>query len=221
MADKFQHKYRIPSARLRHWDYGWNAAYFVTICTKDRECFFGDIVETHNNASLRKPTMRPTHIGQIANDYWLQIPDHFPFVKLGNHIVMPNHVHGIIIIDKPDDGYNNDNGSIVETHNNASPNSIVPTVETHNNASLQTPSPPPPANQFGPQSQNLASIIRGYKSAVKKYATINNIDFAWQPRYHDHIIRDEQSFQNISAYIANNPDNWKTDDLNRKTNKPC
>lgn len=194
MADKYNNKYRIPSARLRHWDYGWNAAYFVTICTKDRTCFFGDIVvETHQHASLQY-----SPIGQIANDYWLQIPDHFPFVKLGNHIVMPNHVHGIIIIDKPDDGFND--------------------VETQNFASLQQPpsqKPPPPANQFGPQSQNLASIIRGYKSAVKKYATMNNIDFAWQPRYHDHIIRYDGSYQRISSYIANNPDNWKTDDFNR------
>lgn len=214
MADKFNNKYRIPSARLRHWDYGWNAAYFVTICTKDRECFFGDI-------------SRQSPIAQIANDYWLQIPHHFPFVKLGNHIVMPNHVHGIIIIDKPDDGFNDvethhhaspDPNAVtnVETQNSASPDpNAVPNVETQNFASLQQPPLPPPANQFGPQSQNLASIIRGYKSAVKKYATMNQIDFAWQPRYHDHIIRDEQSFQNISSYIANNPDNWKTDDLNR------
>ncbi|MBA7528398.1 hypothetical protein ES705_20581 [subsurface metagenome] len=68
-------------------------------------------------------------------------------------------------------------------------------------------------NKFGPQSKNLASIIRGYKTGVKKYATMNKIDFAWQPRYHDHIIRNEKSFQNISEYIANNPMNWNNDEL--------
>ena len=51
--DKFRNKYRIPSTRLQNWDYGWNAAYFITICTANRECFFGDIVETQNLASLR------------------------------------------------------------------------------------------------------------------------------------------------------------------------
>lgn len=116
MPEKFQNKYRIPSARLQHWDYGWNAAYFVTICTKDRECFFGEIVTTpfytmepaivekQNFASLQQHTMQLFQIGKMANDYWLEIPQHFPFVKLGNHIVMPNHVHGIIIIDKSNDG---------------------------------------------------------------------------------------------------------------------
>ena len=65
-----------------------------------------------------------------------------------------------------------------------------------------------PTNQFDPQSKNLASIIRGYKSSVKKYATINNIDFVWQPRFHDHIIRNDESFHRISEYIINNPLNW-------------
>ncbi|HMQ63953.1 MAG TPA: hypothetical protein PKE06_24930 [Flavilitoribacter sp.] len=102
---------------------------------------------------------------------------------------MPNHIHGIVIIEKTD---------------------FV--VETQNFASL-----PPPAvkNHFGPQSQNLASIIRGFKSGVKKYATINGIDFAWQTRFHDRIIRDEPAFQNISLYIKNNPLNWRMDDFDR------
>jgi putative transposase len=185
MTEKFHNKYRIASARLQHWNYGWNAAYFVTICTKNRECFFGEII-----VETPQPQMQFSPIGQIANEYWMEIPKHFPFVKLGDHIVMPNHVHGIVIIDKQGD---------VETHDFAS------TTETHDYASLRT-------NTFGPQSKNLASIMRGYKSAVKKYATINNINFAWQARFHDHIIRDDQSFQNISAYITNNPLNWKTDE---------
>ena len=57
MLDKFQNKYRIPSARLQNWDYGWNAAYFVTICTKNRSCFFGDVVDG---------TMILNAIGKIA-----------------------------------------------------------------------------------------------------------------------------------------------------------
>ena len=191
MTDKFQDKYRIPSARLQNWDYGSNAIYFVTICTQGRELYFGEI-------SNQK--MGFSEIGEIAHRFWNEIPNHFPFVELSEFVVMPNHVHGIIIIDKATGG----NG-------NAIPNA---TVETQNFASL----PPPPqkyhhANTFGPQSQNLASIIRGYKTGVKKYATLNRINFAWQSRFHDHIIRDNDSFQRISNYILNNPLNWAEDQL--------
>lgn len=146
MSDKFQGKYRIPSTRLPNWDYGCNAMYFVTICTAHRECYFGNIVETQNLASLRSQ-MELSEIGKIAHRFWTEIPNHFPFVELGEFVVMPNHIHGIIIIDKQNGG----NGDA--------------TVETQNFASL--PPPPSPqnhANTFGPQSQNLASIIRGYKT---------------------------------------------------------
>lgn len=199
MPDKFQNKYRIPSARLPGWDYGSNAAYFVTICTKDREHFFGKIVDEK---------MRLSEIGKIANDYWLEMPKHFPFVILDEFVIMPNHVHGIIIINKRD----NDDGSSVETQNFASPDTNgTYNLETQNFASLPSSTP----NTFGPQSKNLASIVRGYKSAVKKYASLNNINFAWQPRFHDHIIRDKQAFQNISNYIINNPMNWSSDQFSK------
>ena len=66
-------------------------------------------------------------------------------------------------------------------------------------------------NQFGSQSKNLASILRGYKSAVTTYARKNNIPFVWQPHFHDHIIRSDDAFNRISNYIVNNPANWKKD----------
>jgi putative transposase len=89
MPEKFKNKYRIPSARLQNWDYGWNASYFLTICTQNRQCFFGDITNAE---------MELSEIGEIAHKYWNEIPAHFPFVKLDAFVVMPNHVHGIIII---------------------------------------------------------------------------------------------------------------------------
>jgi len=69
-------------------------------------------------------------------------------------------------------------------------------------------------NKFGAQSKNLASIIRGFKMAVTTFARKNNIVFAWQERFHDHIIRDNDALQNIRAYIYNNPANWLDDELN-------
>ena len=173
---KYKNKYRIESTRLQSWDYGSNGAYFVTVCTKNREHSFGKIVDKE---------MQYSKIGGIAKSYWQEIPDHFPFVKLDVFVVMPDHVHGIVIIDKNDDGK--------ETQNFASP------CVKH------------PKNRFGPQSQNLASIIRGYKAGVKKYATINHIDFTWQSRFHDRIIRNDKAFCNIAEYIRKNPIKWKED----------
>lgn len=69
-------------------------------------------------------------------------------------------------------------------------------------------------NKFGPQSKNLASVMRGYKASVKKYATIRSIEFAWQPRYYDHIIRSEKELNKISQYIIQNPANWIHDKNN-------
>lgn len=104
--EKFKGKYRIPSARLQTWDYGRNAFYFITICTKNREHYFGEIANGQ---------MILSEIGLLANKYWNEIPEHFPFVILDAFVVMPNHVHGIIIIDKADN-----DGRYVETQNFAS-----------------------------------------------------------------------------------------------------
>lgn len=177
IMEKFKNKYRIPSARLPYWDYGSNAAYFVTICTQNREHFFGEIT---------KGKMELSEIGKMAEKYWIEIPVHFPFVKLDTFIIMPNHVHGIIIIDKKDDDYN---------------------VETQDVASLKLMQ----KNKFGPQSKNLASIIRGFKIGVTKNARMTNPNFAWQSRFYDHIIRNEQSYYRISEYIVNNTLKWKDD----------
>jgi len=187
MDDKFRNKYRNSSTRLQNWDYGWNAPYFVTICTKNREHYFGKIVDGE---------MQLSEIGGIAQQFWREIPGHFPFVIPDVFVIMPNHVHGIIVINKTDDGHD------VGTQNFAS------LRRQHKKSRYK--------NKFGPQSQNLASIIRGYKTGVKKYATMNNIDFKWQLRYNDHIIRDKQSFDRIRNYINTNIKNWKNDDFYQK-----
>ncbi|MBP8213669.1 MAG: hypothetical protein KAX53_07980, partial [Saprospiraceae bacterium] len=66
-------------------------------------------------------------------------------------------------------------------------------------------------NHFAPQSKNLSSIIRGYKSAVTTFARKNNIEFEWQSRFHDHIIRSMDDYHRISKYILNNPSKWLND----------
>lgn len=95
---KFQNKYRIESARLRHWDYGWNSAYFVTICTKGRKCFFGNI---------DSGKMSVSEIGEIVCECWDRITERFAWAKLDEFVLMPNHIHGVVIIDKPYENHNN------------------------------------------------------------------------------------------------------------------
>jgi REP element-mobilizing transposase RayT len=203
--EKFQDKYRIPSARVQWWDYGSNAAYFITICTQNKIHYFGNIIDQK---------MEFSEIGKYAETCWYEIQNHFPFVKLGAFVVMPNHIHGIIIIDKSisdavetQDFASSSKNIIsnVETNDFASPsNDNISPDETQDFASLQS-------NKFGPQSRNLASIIRGYKIGVTKSSRIIQPDFKWQPRFHDHIIRNFSEFMSITKYIESNPWNWEND----------
>ena len=190
MPDKFRNKYRISSARLQNWDYGRHAAYFVTICTQGREHYFGNIMDRE---------MQLSAIGKIAQTEWLKTFDLRPDMNLtmGEYIIMPNHFHAIIIIGE--NQFNTDgDGHVVETQCIAS----LPQTP---------PMPPSPANQFGPQRKNLASIIRGFKIGVTTRARKINPGFAWQSRYHEHIIRNNKSFERISNYIRSNPENWEAD----------
>jgi putative transposase len=173
---KYKNKYRSDTIRLKNHDYGSDDWYFVTICTKNRDRYFGEIIRGENippGTQHFATLLQPTNIGKIANQYWTEIPNHFPFVILDEFVIMPDHVHGLIYFNKPDHRYR-----------------------------IQQP------NQFGPQSQNLASVIRGFKAAVKKYATINNIPFQWQSRYHEHVVRNQVSLHRIRKYIQNNTDKW-------------
>ena len=186
MAEQFKNMYRIPSARLQNWDYGWNGAYFVTICTAHRVCYFGDIVGATNPTTK----MQLSAIGKIAEQYWHEIPHHFPFVELGEFVVMPNHVHGIIIINKS----NNDESPIVET-----PKLGVSTA---------------PSQKWNPGT--LGVIINQYKRICTLNARKIHAGFEWQTRFHDHIIRNDMSFQRISEYIQNNPLKWHADQFHDK-----
>jgi len=189
-GDKFKNKYRIKSTRLQNWDYSNNGYYFVTICTKNKNKYFGEI---------KNKEMILNDIGKIAKKCWLEIPKHFDFVVLDEFVIMPNHIHGIIIINK------NDISSLLpETQN------ITSFTETQNIASLRRW--PNKQNKFGAQSKNIASIIRGFKIGVTKYANQNNITFRWQPRFYDRIIRTEIELSNIREYIAFNPGKWQEDE---------
>ena len=173
-TDKFKNKYRIPSARAQWWDYGNNAAYFVTICTADRECYFGE-----------------TEIGQTATHFWNEIPKRFPFVDLGEFIVMPNHIHGIIVIDKK--------YTIQKNTKNGGDN--VGGFAKNKNPMLH---------------DNLSHILKWYKGRCTFEIRKIHADFAWQSRFHDRIIRNEKEYKRIADYITNNPANWDNDEFHTK-----
>lgn len=184
MQEKFQNTYRIGSTRLQSWDYASEGMYFVTICTKNREHYFGTIENGKMNLS---------ELGQIVENEWLKTPEIRPDMnlELGAFVVMPNHFHAILIIGKNEF------------------NTTRRTTMHCDSTGYNTDS----KNQFAPQSKNLASVTRGFKSSVTTYARKNKILFDWQRLYHDHIIRSTNDFFRISKYIENNPKNWSDDSL--------
>lgn len=190
--DFFKNKYRIASARAPFWDYSRNASYFITICTKNNKPWFGQI---------ENGKMQLSELGWIAFNCWMQIPEHFPFVVLDAFVIMPDHVHGIIKIDKHEP---------VETQNVETQDVETQDVETQDLASLRNQEhlTMKPKNKFGPQSRNLASVVRGFKIGVSKKSRQLHPDFSWQARYHDRIIRNWLEHLKITRYIENNPRNW-------------
>ncbi|MFB6317842.1 transposase [Saccharicrinis sp. FJH54] len=192
MSDKFLNKYRTSSLRLQKWDYGWDGKYFITICTKHRTYFFGDIVQGR---------MILSETGRLASKLWIEIPQHFSFVKLDEFVIMPDHMHGIVIIDKKD---KLNKQEPVETE-------MQEPVET-SDSGVSTGSEYPEQIAAAMEKWKpgtLGVIINQYKRAVTINARKVNPEFAWQSRYYEHIIRTYQSFERIKRYINLNTVNWK------------
>ena len=185
---KYKGRYRIPSARA--WWHQYNGGtYYVTICTKDRENYFGRIVGG---------VMEMSEMGKCLNEQILITSEMRADmnVEIPLFSIMPNHVHLIVVI-----GNNVYNTPVDYVDGDSS---------RCRDAMLCVSGP---ENSFLPQSKNLSSIIRGIKIGTKAYATTNNIEFDWQPRFHDHIVRNVKELNEIAKYIENNVANWKEDDF--------
>jgi len=187
MVKKYQNKYRIESARLQNWDYRREGAYFITICTQNHKHYFGKI---------KNGKMEFSNIGIIADILWSEIINHNDNIELGEFVVMPNHIHGILIL--------NNNNTVV--------------VETLHATSLQRQQQTKNKNDYfssiSPKSNSISTIIRSYKSAVTKHCHRLGFEFGWQTRFWDHIIRNNDEFYRISQYIIDNPLKWENDKLN-------
>jgi len=202
MPDKFQYRFRISSTRAQWWNYGWNAPYFVTICTAHSELFFGEITSVKTgHCPVSTNVMQLSEIGQLAEKFWWSIPEHFPFVKLDSFVIMPNHIHGILVIDKPNDGRDMDGISVETGHCPVSTSNAI-TNEPKTQGEMRF------RNQG---KETLSSVVGSFKSIVTKYSHRIHADFEWQDRFHDHIIRDMEEYSKIVNYIENNVANWLDD----------
>jgi len=174
--DRFQNKYRIESARADWHDYD-GGSYFITICTKHRQHFFGEIVDGE---------MMLSDIGKYADEQFQNVSSHYPYAEIPLWTIMPNHLHAIVVIDGNKTKYDRR------------------VVETWHAASLQDI-----ANLQG----WLSVVIGGLKSSITRFAHENDFPFSWQPRFHDHIIRDNVELNRVATYIENNVANWKDDEF--------
>jgi REP element-mobilizing transposase RayT len=181
-------KYRNGSFRLQSWDYRNDGAYFVTINAANHKHFFGEI---------KNGTMHLNDIGKFAEEFWMEIPNHFAHVQLENFVVMPNHTHGILIL-KGCAGLS----SSSDTNKQAEPKSKSKIRIGGKN------------ENWNPGSVGV--IINQYKRIVTINARKKNPSFGWQPKFNDHIIRNSISFERIQNYIENNPQKWEDDIFNGK-----
>ena len=196
----YKNTFRIESARLKEYDYSQPGEYFVTICADKHTCLFGTVIE-------EKVILSP--IGKIAKHCWEEIQYHFDNIELDEFVIMPNHIHGIIVIKDQQcrdvqlgDMDNNPNGrddQSGEMDNNQNGRDVQLNVST----------------RISPKRGTLSVVIRTYKAAVTTECQRNGWHkFRWQPRFYEHIIKNEKDFQNIREYIINNPIKWFYDNEN-------
>lgn len=180
-------KHHRRSIRLKGYDYSQPGAYYVTIVVQNRECIFGDI--SNGKMALNEN-------GKIVKTEWLKTAEIRKNVKLDEFIVMPNHVHGIIIITDKIKNIPNIGKNVETTGNVGATGPVAPT---------------------GPRlhPNSLGSIMGQFQSIVTKQIRKFGIEyFSWQRNYWERIIRNKNELNKIRKYIRDNPINWETDDNN-------
>jgi len=224
------------SIRLQGYDYSRAGAYFVTICTQNRECLFGDIVHGE---------MRLNDAGRVVADEWLKTAEIRTEIELDAWVVMPNHFHGILVIacrGTACRARDNDNATLgtapttlgtapttlgtapttlgtAPTTLGTAPTTLgtAPTTMGTAPTTMGTARRAPTVERFGgPVSGSVPTIVRAFKSAVTK--RINELRQSpgaklWQRNYWEHIVRNEPELIRIREYIRNNPARWEWDQL--------
>jgi REP element-mobilizing transposase RayT len=211
--NKFQNKYRIPSARAPWWNYSANGCYFITICTAHREHFFGEIITDGDRTFLQ---LSP--IGKIVNQEWTKSFEIRTELYCDAFVIMPNHIHAILRIENILNEPTQTCDAVVETHGRASlhddcaaslHDDCASLHDDHANLQLKQSK-----NMPHRSPQSISSFIAGFKSsATKRINVYRNTPGlpVWQTRFHDRIIRDNNEYQRIVDYIDCNPDRWEDD----------
>src|SRR3990170_3258574 len=173
------------SIRLKGFDYTQPGVYFATMCTYQREAILGEIVAGE---------MQLNRLGRIAQQEWSRLPTRFPFLELGPFVIMPNHLHGILIITCRGTAENLTDSGSNETRR-------APTRE-----------------QFGnPVAGSIPTIIRSYKASVSWRINRLRVRPAhpfWQRNYYERVVRDNAELNRIEEYVIDNPRRWEEDRLN-------
>ncbi len=180
------------SIRLKGYDYTQAGAYFVTIVTQGREALFGEVVNGE---------MRLNRYGEIVQAAWFDLPRHYRHVELGAFVVMPNHVHGIIILNGTGRGGSVPGQPSVAAGMKSGTASVPEKTKTR-----------PYSKQHG-----LPEIVRAFKSfSARRVNVLRRMEGTpvWQRNYYEHIIRNQQDLELTWLYIESNPAQWDTDDEN-------
>jgi len=192
------------SIRLKKYDYSQKGYYFVTVCTHEKQMLFGNIM------SDRRGTISCAlnNGGKIAKQCWKEIPNHYANVKLDEFIIMPNHVHGVLMIggNVGDGGQGIGNGGqdVGKRAQDIEPlrEDFFPREDVLRMNAFQHV-----------VSGSVGAVVRGFKIGVTKWFRKNtDIHNVWQRNFYEHIVRDEGDLNRIQNYIKNNPLKWKTDE---------
>jgi putative transposase len=188
-------KHHRRSIRLKDYDYSQAGAYYVTICCNQRRFLLGEIINGVMQLNL---------IGQTVEASWNSLPRHFSFIELDAFIVMPNHVHGIIVITENCRGE-----AFGQTINETNKKSLNPNASPSTDANQ-------PIIPCGTKSGSLGAIIQNFKSVATRRVNslTRNKGTIWQRDYYEEIIRDEKAYENLRRYILENPLKWNEDEEN-------
>lgn len=172
MTVKIHHR---RSVRLSGYDYAQSGAYFVTICAENRACLFGIVTDG---------TVQLNDAGRIVQNAWSELPGRFSQINVDSFVVMPNHIHGIIVV-----------GAQFIAPSNSLSNRVE---EAARGAMNRTPT--------------VGEILRAYKAvSTRMIRSTVSADFRWQRNYYEHIVRNEESLNRIQQYIVDNPIRWDSD----------
>ena len=206
--------------RLRGYDYTRHGAYFVTICTRNRACLLGDVIEGTTHLS---------EAGQLAQAVWEDLPRHYPHVQLDAWTIMPNHVHGIIVL--TDGDTEPDGAPSVGAGLKPAPttNADAPRHHPHvHNAGASPHRPhvhddvgagfkPAPTTNASALRHGLPEVVRAFKTFSSRRINASQGTTGtpfWQRNYYEHIIRNEEDLNRIRQYIEDNPARWHEDPEN-------